>query len=63
MKTHKELYPEQYNHPLVGKNAKVSGEKTFKSITRIVNSRFGMLAVLGDENKNAWPLSKLEIQM
>lgn len=47
--SHRELYPEQYTHPLVGKNAVIvqnGKELTRGTVERVVESRFGQLAQL-----------------
>ncbi len=43
MKSHREMYPEQYTHPLVGKRVTV-GSTVNGIVTRVVPSRFGQLA-------------------
>lgn len=62
--THRELYPEQYSHSLCGKKVEVApgpaGECITGTVQRVVNSRFGELAILeehGDEK--AWAVSHL----
>lgn len=56
-KTHKEMYPEQYRHSLCGQKSKVviRGEvKKTGTVERVVNSRFGALAVFEGDNEQAW---------
>ena len=43
-KTHRELYPAQYDHPLVDRQTVWQGKAV--TILRVVNSRFGLLAVI-----------------
>ena len=61
MTTHRELYPEQYTHPLVGQDVKVStraGARIEGIVERIVTSRFGLLAIIaGDQEGRAWAVS------
>ena len=49
MQTHRELYPDQYAHPLVGQTVKVVSKKDGSTLAqgnveRVVNSRYGQLA-------------------
>lgn len=47
MKSHRESFPEQYQHPMVGKPVFVThrGREVFRgTVTRVVQSRFGQLA-------------------
>lgn len=63
-KTHRELYPEQYVHPLIGKavvvkNAK--GEMFAEGIlTRVVQTRFGPLAILNGVGQRAYSLCDVQ---
>ena len=47
-KTHRELYPEQYTHPLVGKKVRSHGEVF--TVERVVGSRFGKIAIVPNTN-------------
>ena len=49
MQTHRELYPDQYTHPLVGEDVKVVSKKDGSiivrgNVERVVNTRWGQLA-------------------
>jgi len=53
MQTHRELYPEQYAHRLVGKKVKVVSVKDGSilsqgKVERVVSTRWGMLAKIAD---------------
>ena len=60
MTTHRELYPKQYTHRLVGQNVKVSTKGVLRVegiVERVVSSRFGPLAIIaGDQKMRAWSL-------
>lgn len=62
MNKHRELYPEQYSHPLCGKPVAVldrDGNEHIRGILRrTVESRFGPLAIL-DGNENAYALEQV----
>jgi hypothetical protein len=63
MKTHRELYPNQYTHPMVGKVVKVrtnQGGKADGTVERVVPSRFGPLAILEDQEV-AWSIRDCEV--
>jgi len=60
--THKQLYPTQYNHELCGKIAMKKNGDTF-TIYRVVNSRFGQLAMSEDNQEESWAVNTLEIIM
>jgi hypothetical protein len=50
VKTHRELYPQQYTHPLVGKTVRVHGQIIV--VARVVSSRWGLIAMVeGDEGQ------------
>lgn len=62
--THRELYPEQYSHALCGKKVEVisgpSGERITGTVLRVVNSRFGQLAILEEHGDDkAWAIGNL----
>jgi hypothetical protein len=47
--SHRDCYPEQYQHPLVGKRVRVSTRKGHEEegvVERVVSTRFGLLAHL-----------------
>jgi len=60
MKTHRETYPEQYEHPLCGRRVRVvtgAGFQTDGVVERVVSTRFGLLAHLEGEPRVAWALN------
>ena len=60
---HRELYPQQYNHPLCGKTVRTKSGESFV-VFRVVNSSFGQLA-MSEENQNpqiAFAIRDLEVQ-
>jgi hypothetical protein len=59
MKTHRELYPEQYAHPLCGR--KVTAAGVAGVVDRVVPSRFGPLAILVGDGKTAYALGDVQI--
>lgn len=60
MSTHKQLFPEQYNHPAVGKIA-VNGTVNGK-VLRVVDTRFGQLAhIEGQPPEVAYRLADCEL--
>lgn len=64
LKTHRELYPQQYSHPLVGKRVKVSSaaDPIEGRVERVVSSRFGQLAILeGYGAEQAWQVSHCRV--
>lgn len=68
MKTHRETYPEQYAHPLVGKRVRVrprgpSTEAIAEGVVeRVVTSpRWGQLAHLEGDAKSFWAVAALEV--
>lgn len=61
-RSHKECYPEQYAHPLVGKKVRVKdgvrkGSDAIGVVLRVVNSRFGPLAHLDTSGDTAYLVS------
>ena len=55
MGSHRDQYPEQYSHPLVGKKVHIktcSGFETEGVVLRVVSTRFGLLCHLdtGDQD-------------
>ena len=56
--THRELYPEQYEHPYVGKRA-VLDDGTAFIVARVVNSRFGLLAITEADQTLAYSLDRI----
>lgn len=49
-KNHKELYPHQYSHELVGKRVSVpyKGKTLEGTVQRVLNTRFGYLVILNE---------------
>lgn len=61
MSTHKELYPSQYNHPLVGKTVRTR-QGLEGVVTRVLPSRFGQLAeITGAKKGTAFGIVDLTI--
>lgn len=60
---HRERYPEQYTHPLCGKRVRVfctytsNAVLTEGTVTRVVSTRFGLLAHLDDGRDAAYSVS------
>jgi hypothetical protein len=57
MQTHRELYPDQYTHPLVGRRVVVrtrAGGRGEGVVERVVSTRFGLLAILDGDATQAW---------
>lgn len=46
MTTHRDLYPDQYSHPLCGERVTVQGLDGTYVVERVVSTRFGQLATL-----------------
>jgi len=57
--SHRELYPEQYTHELVGKRVQNSEGKC-GTVERVVSSRFGPLAKI-DESQIFYALKNLTV--
>jgi len=57
-KTHRELYPEQYTHPLVGQRVTV---RQGRIVERVVPTKWGPLAVLQNDLTTAYQLSDVEV--
>ena len=59
-KSHRELYPGQYTHALVGKHVTVQiGVKKMAEgiVERVVDTRFGKLAgIIGDKSGTFWSI-------
>jgi hypothetical protein len=60
MNSHRDQYPEQYSHPLVGKRVHIRTHSGFEidgTVERVVNTRFGLLCHIdsGDPN-TAWSI-------
>ncbi len=61
MKTHRETYPEQYTHPLVGKEVRIKISTTTGTVDRVVTSaQFGQLAHLTGSDV-FWAVSDCEV--
>lgn len=58
MDEHRARHPEQYTHPLVGAWVRAPDGST-GNVTRVVQSRFGLLAILEDNDRRAWPVDDL----
>lgn len=55
--SHRDCYPEQYTHALVGKRVQVetgTGHRTAGVVERVVETRFGLLAHLQGNDDQAW---------
>lgn len=61
-RTHREAYPEQYAHPMVGRRVKLpSGQ--LGAIERVVGSRFGQMVHLDTDAEGSFRLlSTCEVQ-
>lgn len=71
--SHKDEFPEQYNHPMCGKRVRVriqgeagaSGNAAKKSIEgvvlRVVPSRFGELALVSGSGKDYYSVRDLDV--
>jgi hypothetical protein len=44
MKTHRETYPEQYRHPMIGRRVTHKRSGTSFTMERVVRTSFGLLA-------------------
>jgi hypothetical protein len=56
---HRDYYPEQYHHPLVGAYVEVctgAGRQVAGKVERVVPSRFGPLVHLEGNDDSAWKL-------
>lgn len=58
--THRDLYPEQYNHPLIGRAMRTRDCKAAGIVSRVMPSRFGALAVLGSDHRTAFQAADLQ---
>ena len=58
--THREAYPDQYNHELCGAYATTASGDTF-TIYRVVGSRFGQLAMSQENQKLSFAVNQLTI--
>ncbi len=59
LRSHRDCYPDQYAHHLVGKSVKVktrTGFKTEGTVERVVGTRFGQLAHLDTSGDTAYLL-------
>jgi hypothetical protein len=66
-KMHREAYPGQYTHRLVGREVIVYGSSgtllASGKVERVVNSRFGPLAIIeGDKDGSAYALKDCKIK-
>lgn len=58
--THREAYPEQYTHPLVGKRVGQDG-KSLGVVERVFRTRFGLLAKIeGQPSNTAFAVKRLK---
>lgn len=53
-KSHREAYPEQYAHPMVGKRVESCGKTG--TVERVVGSRFGQMAHLDCDSEGTFRL-------
>lgn len=61
-RTHKDCYPEQYAHPLVGKRVRVNEGEAEGVVVRVVGTRYGPLAHLDTGPQDlAYLLSDCEV--
>ena len=62
---HRQMYPEQYEHSLVGRHVIVAprGEILASGLVeRVVNTRFGLLVIITDDQEGrAWSIKDCEI--
>jgi hypothetical protein len=57
---HREMYPEQYSHSLVGNKMRTNDGKVSGIVERVFNTRFGKLATFkGQDQKMAYPINIL----
>ena len=54
-KSHREAYPEQYEHPAVGRDVIVPGGRRGR-ITRVMQTGFGPLVQIEGQGEAAWRL-------
>lgn len=57
-KSHREAYPEQYEHPAVGK-AVTTPDGTQGTVERVMATRFGPMAMLVGQPDKGWLVSSL----
>lgn len=55
---HRETFPDQYTHPLVGTRVRVNDVEG--EVTRVITSRFGQLAIIDGDAKTAYPVDQCE---
>ena len=58
--THEEKFAQQYKHKLCGKKVETETGHVF-TIYRVVNSRFGQLAMSKEDQNSAYQVTKLTI--
>lgn len=58
--THGDLYPAQYNHPLVGRPMQTKNQQRGGIVSRVVPSQFGPLAILGKDHTTAYAIADLQ---
>lgn len=59
---HRDLYPEQYAHPLVGKRVRVADSTVEGVVERVVESRYGPLVILHAYPPDlAWSITKITV--
>ena len=63
MKAHRDQYPEQYIHPLIGKTVQVAHTSPLiiGTVSRIVQTRFGLLAIIEDNSQEAHSIENCEM--
>lgn len=60
-RTHREAYPTQYQHELVGKRVRVIGSSIEYTVERVVGTRFGLLAPMPGDGGIAYAIKNLEV--
>ena len=57
---HRQLFPEQYSHPMIGQRVRTVGGTVF-TVERVVQSRWGQLAPVPGSDGQAFRLADLEV--
>ena len=61
MDEHRKRYPEQYSHPLIGSIVQDNDGQRLGKVERVVNSRFGKLAIIEGKGNQAWLVSTVKV--